>query len=172
MNDDFKKQIDNLFKNEKTLIYDASLSQLIEEAKNGNPLAWEEIYETFLWGDNRKRRLSEPRFKTTKNLNIARFFNKHLIDYKKWCLGLAEKQPFTNYNKDDSTLYGLSCQLHESAIIEGLAQNYEESRKLYLETINFMLKNIEPKEWDFSVFVCFKELIDEQKESEVENNIF
>lgn len=164
MNDDFKKQIDNLFKNEKTLIYDASMLQLIEEAKNGNPLAWEEIYETFLWGDNRKRRLSEPRFVTSKNLNISRFFNKLLIDYKKWCLGLEKKQPFTNYNKDDSTLYGLSYQLHEAAIIEGLSQNYEESKNLYLETINFMLTNIEPENWDFSVFICFKELIGEQKE--------
>lgn len=165
MNDDFKKQIDNLFKNEKTLIYDASMLQLIEEAKNGNPLAWEEIYETFLWGDDRKRRLSEPRFKTSENLNIARFFNKLLIDYKKWCLGLAKKQPFTNYNKDESTIYGLSYQLHEAAIIEGLAGDYEKSKKRYLETIDFMLKNIAPEEWDFGVFVCFKELISEQKEN-------
>ena len=142
--------------------------KLIEEAKNGNPHAWEEIYETFLWGDNRKRRLSEPRFVTSKNLNISRFFNKLLIDYKKWCLGLANKQPFTDYNKDDSTLYGLSYQLHEAAIIEGLSQNYEESKKNYLETIDFMLKNLEPEEWDFSIFICFKELIGEQIEIESE----
>lgn len=166
MNNDFKKQIDDLFKNEKTLIYDASMLQLIEEAKNGNPLAWEEIYETFLWGDNKKRRLSEPRFITSKNLNIARFFNKLLIEYKKWCLGLAKKQSFTNYSKDESTLYGLSCQMHEAAIIEGLAQNYQKSKKLYLEAIDFMLKNIEPEEWDFSVFKCFKELIGENAENE------
>lgn len=163
MNGDFKKQIDNLFKNEKTLIYDASMLQLVEEAKNGNPLAWEEIYETFLWGDNRKRRLSEPRFKTSENLNIARFFNRLVIDYKKWCLGLSKKPTFTNYSKDDSTLYGLSCQLHEAAIIEGLAQNYQESKKLYIKTISFMLANIEPEEWDFSVFKCFEELINERK---------
>lgn len=165
MNDDFKKQIDNLFKNEKTLIYDASMLLLIEEAKNGNPLAWEEIYETFLWGDNRKRRLSEPRFITSKNLNIARFFNKLLIDYKKWCLGLAKKQSFTNYGKDESTLYGLSCQLHEAAIIEGLAQNYEESERLYLEVVDFMLNNLKPEEWDFSIFKCFEELIREKNKS-------
>lgn len=165
MTEEFKNKIDTLFRNEKHLIYDAALLSLIEEAKDGNPLAWQELYESFLYGNNQLKRITTFKFKTSSNLNIARFFNNLMVDYLKWNLGLIEKQNFTDYQQNKNDYLYLVNEMHESAIIEGLAHNYEISKQKYLETISIMINTIEPVRWNFKIFDYFKVLIEEQKEA-------
>lgn len=167
MTEEFKNSIDKLFRNEKFLIYDAELLSLIEEAKDGNPLAWQELYESFLYGNNQQKRITTFKFKTCSNLNIARFFNGLMVDYLKWNLGLTEKQNFTDYQQKKNDFLYLVNEMHEAAIIEGLDQNFETAKNKYIETISMMVNNVEPERWNFAIFEFFKILISEINDSNI-----
>ncbi|WP_028523383.1 hypothetical protein [Runella limosa] len=164
--EDFKKQVDDLFKNEKALIYDAAMLQTIEEAKQGNPLAWLNIYESFLWGDNPKRRYSKPVFKAANNLNIAKYFCRLVIDYLKSNLGYIEKQSFCTFEQANTDVKDLVVELVDLGLIEEFLSNFDEAKKIYCEAINLMTKTLEPERWDFRVFDFLQELIKLQEENQ------